>query len=274
MISINRETQLCISIASRPSNFGTTLHNASYEALGLNFIYKAFGITDLKKAIDGVRALNIRGCSVSMPFKKMVIPYLDDVDETVRVIGAVNTIVNESGRLLGYNTDVIGAKIALESVNVSKEESVLLLGAGGVARAILYALKILGIKKVRIANRSEEKILPLNAILPCESVKWSDRHSKSGNILINATSIGMTPSSESIPLDENFIQKFRAVMDVVVSPMESKLIGSARLAGKEVAPGYLMSLEQAIAQFKLYTGFEPPRDIMKNNIIDLLKKIN
>lgn len=263
---INKDTQLCISVASRPSNFGTSLHNVGYVALGLNFAYKAFKISDIAGAIAGVRALNIRGCSVSMPFKETVIPHLDALDETAGIIGAVNTVVNESGRLTGYNTDVIGARKALESLQASPGESVLLLGAGGAARAILFALRQFGINRVRVANRDLEKIQRLNTILSCKPVAWSERQQEPADLVINATSVGMNPNAESMPLEETFIHQSRAVMDVVISPMETRLIGCARSAGKAVAPGHLMSLEQAMAQFTLYTGLKPPRDLMEHNL--------
>lgn len=267
---VNKDTQLCISVASRPSNFGTTLHNAAYAALGLNFVYKAFGVSDLAGAITGVRALNIRGCSVSMPFKEAVLPLLDDLDETARAIGAVNTVVNETGRLMGYNTDAIGARKALESIEVQPGESVLLLGAGGVARAIVFALRQLGFSRVQVTTRDPKKAQLLNSILPCEVAPWEDRHKVKADLLINATPMGMSPNINQSPMDAGFLSQTRAVMDVVVSPMESCLIKLARSMGKDVAPGYLMSLEQMIEQFRLYTGKVPPRDVMEQNLKRLL----
>ncbi len=246
------------------------MHNAGFEALGLNFAYKAFGISDIAGAITGVRALSIRGCSVSMPFKETVIPYLDVLDETARVVGAVNTIVNEADRLTGYNTDVIGASEALQSLNANPGESVMLLGAGGAARAILLALRQLGFSQVSVANRDFEKTQLLNAILPCHAVAWAERQQEQRDIIINATCVGMNPNAKSMPLDEAFIHQSRAVMDVVISPIETKLINYARSVGKAVAPGYLMSLGQAMVQFALYTGVAPPRDMMERNMQQLL----
>lgn len=268
---INKDTQICISVASRPSNFGTTIHNAAYNALCLNFVYKAFGITDIVGAITGVRALGIRGCSVSMPFKETVIPLLEKLDETAEIIGAVNTIVNDHGHLTGYNTDVIGARIALQSIQVDPAESVLLLGAGGVARAILFALRQLGFKQVHVSNRNIEKIKRLNDIIPCTPVTWSERQKLSASLIINATPIGMTPSNELMPLNKTFIRQARAVMDVVVSPMVTRLIENSRSLGKIVVPGCYMSLQQAMAQFKLYTGQEPPQNVMEKSMIQLLE---
>ena len=267
---INKDTQLCISLASRPSNFGTTLHNAAYAALNLNYVYKAFGISDIVGAIAGVRALGIRGCSISMPFKETVIPLLDTLDNTAEIVCAVNTIVNDHGRVTGYNTDVIGARVALQSIQVQPDESVLLLGAGGVAKAIAFALSQLGVEKVRVANRDIEKAQSLNAIIPCQPVAWADRQRLPASLIINATCVGMAPETELMPVDKGFIRQARAVMDVVISPMETRLIQFARSESKAFAPGCLMSLEQAVAQFKLYTGKEAPRDVMEQCMSQLL----
>jgi shikimate dehydrogenase len=269
-MKLNKDTQFCISLSAKPSHFGTALHNSGYEALGINFAYKAFATTDLKGAIAGVRALGIRGCSISMPFKESVIPFIDALDESAKLIGAVNTIVNTNGHLTGYNTDALGAKAALTSINADPNETVLLLGSGGVARAILFALRQLGFKRVNVASRNMEKAKALDPILTCHTVAWSDRHQKPASLIINATSIGMIPETDMLPVDESYIRQSKAVMDVVISPMETKFIRYARSAGKRVAPGYLMSLEQAMAQFTLYTGHPAPRDAMALALRELL----
>jgi shikimate dehydrogenase len=268
---INKDTQICISISREPSNFGTTLHNLAYQALNLNFIYKACRVTNLVSAIDGVRALGIRGCSVSMPFKQVVIPLLDDLDDSAQSTGAVNTIVNKAGHLTGFNTDLVAARLALASLNLQSDEQILILGAGGIARAILVALRELGYKKVIVANRDKSKIKSLSEIMPCGIVDWGMRELDSVAVLINATSVGMTPDSQSMPVSSSFIKGLRAVIDVVVSPMETRLISCAREAGKLVISGYEISLEQAAAQFTLYTGHPAPREVMMGGISKLLK---
>lgn len=268
----NKDTQLCISLSSRPSNFGTTLHNAAYVDLGLNFVYKAFGISDLAGAMMGVRALNIRGCSVSMPFKEAVLSLLDEVDCTASAIGAVNTVVNEAGRLTGYNTDADGARKALEFIKARPGESVLLMGAGGVARAIVFALRQIGFSQVLVTNRDLKKVNLLNSILPCEAVPWEERHKIGADLLINATSVGMSPDVEQTPMEAEFLGQSRAVVDVVVSPMETKLIREASLLGLMVAPGHFISLEQMIAQFRLYTGVVPPRALLESKMRELQNK--
>jgi shikimate 5-dehydrogenase len=128
----------------------------------------------------------------------------------------------------------------------------------------------LGYKRVYVANRDKEKVAALNSIMPCTAVEWSAREQVPVQLLINATSVGMAPLVNLIPVNTNFVQSVRAVMDVVVSPMESRLITCARASGKAVAPGYQMSLEQAAAQFTLYTGHAAPRAIMEDGIRSLL----
>jgi len=269
---IDKDTQLCISIAEKPGNFGTTLHNMAYEALGLNFIYKAFGISDLGSAIAGVRALGIRGCSVSMPFKQAVIPFLDILDETVEKTGAVNTIVNDGACLTGYNTDLVGARIVLASLQPQSDEHILVLGAGGVARSILVALHEMGCSNISVANRDFEKIISIGSLATCSAIPWCARQQNKAQVLINATPVGMAPNVLDMPVDIEFILSTRAVMDVVVSPMESSLIACARKAGKSVVSGYQLSLEQAMEQFFLYTGHAAPRVIMEKGIERLLQQ--
>ena len=267
---VNKDTQLCISVASRPSNFGTTLHNAAYAALGLNFVYKAFEISDLAGALTGVRALNIRGCSVSMPFKEAAVPLLDHLDEVARAVGAINSIVNNSGTLIGYNTDVVGANQALKYIQARPSDKVLLLGAGGVARAVAFALQQMGFSQVKVSNRNLKKIKRIDSILPCEIVPWEERNNVLADLLINATSLGMSPDVNHSPIDVKFLRQARAVIDVVASPLETSLVKLARSMGKDVAPGYLMSLEQAAEQFRLYTGKVAPKDVMKQSMRQLM----
>lgn len=271
---INKDTQVCISIAEKASNFGTTLHNMAYKELGLNFMYKAFSVNDLEGAIDGVRALGIRGCSVSMPFKQAVIPLVDALDETAESTGAVNTIVNDGKCLKGYNTDLIGARTALALLRPQSEEPIMVLGAGGVARAILVALSEMGCSNIVVATRDITKYPSLKTIANYRVIPWHSRHEYQARLLINATSIGMTPDVKLMPVETEYIHDTRAIMDVVVSPMETSLISYARKAGKSVVSGYQMSLEQAAAQFFLYTGRPAPRLIMEEGVRKLMTEVN
>jgi len=264
---------MCISVAGRPSNFGTTIHNTAFEAAGLNFVYKAFGVTDIAGAIAGVRALGIRGCSVSMPFKESVIAYLDEVDQAAGMIGAVNTVVNTDGILTGYNTDVYGAQKALEleCIEGLVSKKVMLLGAGGAAKAILHALRNLEVEDVVIVNRTYQKADMLAQKTGYRAAPWNERSRINAGVLVNATPIGMHPDVEQCPVDERTIARSSVVMDVIVSPMESLLVRTAKRMGKTIIPGYKMSLFQAAMQFQLYTGVEPPLDVMEAAMVNLLR---
>jgi shikimate dehydrogenase len=146
---------LCISLSARPSNNGTRFHNHLYDQLGLNWIYKAFAPTDLAQAIAGVRGLGIRGCAVSMPYKEDVIALVDAMDPSAKAIDSVNTIVNDGGRLTAYNTDYTAIEQLLQRNAVPAESSVLLKGAGGMAKATAAALRDAGFKDVTIIARNE-----------------------------------------------------------------------------------------------------------------------
>ena len=254
---------LCISVAEKPGKFGITVHNAGYRALGLNFVYKTFAIDDIKGAIIGVRSLGIRGCSVSMPFKEKVIPFLDRLDPLAKKIGAVNTIVNDNGQLIGYNTDVIAVEKSLKPLQIKNDKDIIIFGAGGVSRAILVALKNLKLKNITVANRTTRKGERLAKEFNVNFIQWSKRENVKAEVLINATSIGMFPNIFSSPISKNKIKNSQIVMDVVATPPKTKLIKIANKQGKITVDGLKLSLYQAFTQFKLYTGRNPPIQVMQ-----------
>jgi shikimate dehydrogenase len=254
---------LCISVAEKPGKFGITVHNAGYRALGLNFMYKTFAINDIKGAIIGVRSLGIRGCSVSMPFKEKVIPFLDRLDPLAKKIGAVNTIVNDNGQLIGYNTDVIAVEKSLKPLQIKNDKDIIIFGAGGVSRAILVALKNLKLKNVTLTNRTKRKGEKLAKEFNVNFIQWSKRENIKADVVINATSIGMVPNIFSSPISKKKIKNSQIVMDVVVTPPKTKLIKIANKQGKITVDGLKLSLYQAFTQFKLYTGRNPPIQVMQ-----------
>jgi shikimate dehydrogenase len=254
---------LCISVAEKPGKFGITVHNAGYRALGLNFMYKTFAINDIKGAIIGVRSLGIRGCSVSMPFKEKVIPFLDRLDPLAKKIGAVNTIVNDNGQLIGYNTDVIAVEKSLKPLQIKNDKDIIIFGAGGVSRAILVALKNLKLKNITVTNRTTRKGERLAKEFNVNFIQWSKRENVKAEVLINATSIGMFPNIFSSPISKNKIKNSQIVMDVVATPPKTKLIKIANKQGKITVDGLKLSLYQAFTQFKLYTGRNPPIQVMQ-----------
>jgi shikimate dehydrogenase len=262
---------LCISVAEKPGKFGITVHNAGYRALGLNFMYKTFAIDDIRGVITGVRSLGIRGCSVSMPFKEKVIPFLDRLDPLAKKTGAVNTVVNDNGRLIGYNTDVIAVEKSLRPLQIKNDKDIIIFGAGGVSRAILVALKNLKLKNVTLTNRTKRKGEKLAKEFNVNFIQWSKRENIKADVVINATSIGMVPNIFSSPISKKKIKNSQIVMDVVVTPPKTKLIKIANKQGKITVDGLKLSLYQAFTQFKLYTGRNPPIQVMQKAANTLYK---
>ena len=261
---------LCISVAEKPGKFGITVHNVGYRTLDLNYIYKAFTITDIKSAVTAVRSLGIRGCSVSMPFKEKVIPLLDRLDPPAKKIGAVNTIVNQNDCLIGYNTDVIAAQRSLQQLKIKDDNNIIIFGAGGVSRAILFALKNLKLKNITITNRTISRGRKLAKEFNVDFVQWSKRESIHSDVVINATSIGMPPNISSSPISSHNIKNSQIVIDVVMPP-KTKLISLANKYQKITVDGLKFSLHQAFAQFKLYTGRNPPVQVMEKAAKTLYK---
>ena len=269
---IDTNTTICISIAEKPGNFGAKFHNPAYKYLNLNWIYlprKVQNSADLEKTMHGIRALNIKGCSVSMPHKENVIPFLDEMDDSAQEIGAVNTILRkENGSLKGYNTDFYGAKKALENTQIDGKE-VLMLGAGGVARAVSLAVKELG-GQLTIANRTDRNALTLAKQLSAKTVNWEDVQFSSGHLLINTTPVGMN-DPEAMIVNKELLHNFNSVMDVVIYPAETKLLKTAKEYGKNIIPGTLMCVYQAAQQFKIYTNQDAPEPII-NKTLKALEK--
>lgn len=254
---ITKDTRLCISLAARPGNFGTRFHNYLYEALNLDYIYKAFSTADLPGAIAGVRALDIRGCSVSMPFKEACIPLLDSLDVSAAAIQSVNTIVNDGGTLRGYNTDYIAVIKVLKHYQVPTSTSFALRGSGGMAKAVACALRDSGFKEGCIVARNEEagQLLATSC-----GFEWRpDPGSVCAGLLINATPIGMSggPEAAELAFSTDAIAAATTVVDVVALPAQTPLIRAAQGAGKATITGNEVIALQALEQFVLYTGQRP-----------------
>ena len=261
---ITKDTTLCISLAARPSNFGTRFHNYLYEALGLDYLYKAFTTTDLPAAIGGVRALGIRGCAISMPFKEAVIPLVDELDESARAIDSVNTVVNTAGHLKAYNTDYIAVSKLLREHRVPPGTSFALRGSGGMAKAVACALKDAGFKNGVIVSRNETAGKSLAELYGFE---WRTEVAKwQAEMLINVTPIGMAggAGAELLSFDPVAITAARVVFDVVAMPPETPLIRHARMHGKQVITGAEVFAIQAVEQFVLYTGVRPDDELFQS----------
>jgi shikimate dehydrogenase len=254
---LSKDTRLCISLAGRPSNIGTRFHNYLYDLLGLDFIYKAFTTTDIAAAIGGVRALGIRGCSVSMPFKQDVIDLVDEVEQSARAINAVNTIVNDDGRLTASNTDFIAVQRLIADNSLDPDDAVLIRGSGGMANAVAAAFQDNGFSSGIIVARNAEAGPALADRLGYEYAP--DVGSLTAPIIVNVTPIGMAGGAEAneSAFDEATIAKAHTVFDVVALPSETPLIKAARSAGVKVITGAEVIALQAAEQFERYTGVRP-----------------
>jgi shikimate dehydrogenase len=262
---------LCGSLSRHPVTLGMRMHQAGYAALGLPFAYVPFAVDDLAGALAGMRALGIRGLGVSMPFKRDVLPLLDRIDDLAARIGAVNTIVNEEGLLAGYNTDASGARRALEEVLEPAGRRAVLIGAGGAAHAVAYALCAARMR-VHVVNRTRAKAEDLAGAL-CRTFGASSVATAGGledladlggaDALVNCSSAGMAEYGSDSPVPETALRPGLVVMDIVYKPLETRLLEAARGRGCRVVHGGRMLLHQACGQFELYTGQPAPVGAME-----------
>jgi shikimate dehydrogenase len=254
---LSKDTRLCISLAARPSNIGTRFHNHLYDVLGLDFIYKAFTTTDIGAAIGGVRALGIRGCSVSMPFKEDVMALVDEIEQSARAIASVNTIVNDDGHLTASNTDYLAVQRLITEHGLNPAESVLIRGSGGMASAVGAAFRDHGFASGTIVARNDAAGRALADRL---GYSYAAEVGASGAaVIVNVTPIGMAgaPEASARAFDDATIAMARTVFDVVALPSETPLITAARAAGVDVITGAEVIALQAAEQFERYTGVRP-----------------
>lgn len=250
------------------------MHNAAYRKLGLDYVYLPFRVTRerLAEAIDGVRGLGIRGINVTIPHKVAVIPLLDSIDPLAEKIGAVNTIVNDDGRLTGFNTDASGFLTALMGAGVeTKGSKVVVLGAGGAARAVCFALAEAG-ADLAILNRAEEMDWARDlaarisaAFKPASAVVLNgDNLAKAvggADVLVNATSVGMGRDESLVP--RSLLRPGIVVFDVVYSPRETRLLRDAKTVGARPVSGLEMLLWQGALAFEKFTGQKAPVTVMR-----------
>jgi shikimate dehydrogenase len=234
------------------------IHNGAFERLGWNAVYLAFEVNNVEEALRGIRGLGVRGVSVTIPFKTEVIPFLDKVERLAKKIGAVNTIVNRSGKLIGYNTDCNGALEALEERMDLRGKKVVLLGAGGAARGIGFGLREREYPLI-VVNRSKEKGRSLCKELGCDYLPISSlARMKAGgleaDIIINATSLGMYPRHRETPIPKKLLKEGMMVMDIVYQPLQTKLLREAKEKGCVTVDGLEMLIRQGMAQFEIWTG--------------------
>lgn len=270
MSKISAKTKICMIIGDPVEHsLSPAMHNKTYEALGIDdeFVYvgSRVRIEDVKYVVTAVKAMGIRGLTCTMPHKVEVMKYLDKqyIDPIALKIGAVNTVVNDNGILKGYNTDWFGVLAPLEKLIELKGKSVAILGAGGVARAMAYAVSSRG-AFFTVFNRTPEKAEELSRDFGGQARSYKDiAEVKDMDVILNATPLGMHPQENAIPLPKQYISKKQIVLDAIYDPFETRLLREAREQGAKVIHGMEMLLHQGAAQFELYTGRKAPVEEMR-----------
>jgi shikimate dehydrogenase len=255
---IDRKTQI-YGVIGYPlgHTLSPVMHNAAFKANGLKAVYLPFETRDLPGALAGMRALGIRGMSVTLPHKAAVIPLLDTVDDLAKKIGAVNTVINKGGRLIGTNTDALGAFRALKEKTRLTGKAGLIVGAGGAARAIGFLLKEKGVH-LTLTNRSRERGEALADFLNCPFLPLEEMAIAEFDLLVQTTSVGMVPHEDRCLLEPENLKKGMIVMDVIYNPLETRLIRMARDRGCTPINGLTMFIHQGAEQFRQWTGLHPP----------------
>lgn len=252
------------------------MHNAAYKALGIDAEYRRFDIDsknpeDLANFCYETDVNGVAGFSVTMPYKEVIMDYVDNVEVLAKQISSVNTVKNENSHLNGYNTDAIGAIQALLEKTEIKDKSALVLGAGGAARAIIYVLREYG-AKVAVFNRTPEKAETLAEAFGVKTIGFREIKKACFDIIVNCTPIGMTPQAGQSLLTADQIKKGSVVMDIITDPLETQLLKEAKKAGAIPVSGERMLLHQAAGQFELWFDRPAPFEAMEKALYEALAK--
>jgi len=245
------------------------MHNKAFGETGLNSVYLAFRVADIDAAMAAVRSVGIRGASVTIPHKVAVVNSLDEIDDQVRRIGAVNTVINRDGRLWGYNSDGQGAVRALLEKTAVRGADIAIIGAGGAARAIGFGIIDNG-GRVTIINRSIQAGEGLARDLGAGFTPLADLKKLTADILINTTPVGMNPQVAELPLSPELLRSEMLVMDIVYNPVQTALLKHAQIKGCRTIDGVAMFVYQGAFQFKLWTEREAPVEIMRKAVYTAL----
>jgi len=283
---ISEKTRLCGIIGDPIGHtMSPVMHNAAFNKMGIDYLYVSFRVKkeELGKAIEGMKALNIKGLNVTIPHKVAVIQFLDELDPLAEKIYAVNTIVNDDGVLTGYNTDAAGFLQALLEKGIEpKGKKVVILGAGGASRAISFILAERGAHLV-ILNRileldwAEELAGRLSQIFQRETEALIlNRENlaqvlRKADILVNATSVGMSPNIDETPISPDLLSSGLIVFDSVYNPMKTRLLREAEEAGAKTISGVDMLVWQGALAFEKWTGLKAPVEVMREEVIKVLR---
>jgi shikimate dehydrogenase len=272
MSIITAKTKLCAVIGDPVEHsLSPKMHNAAFKELGIEdqFVYVGFRvqIEKVKEALEGMKALGIRYFACTIPHKMEVMKYLDEIDPVAKKIGAVNTVINDNGTLKGYNTDWLGLVIPMEREIEIKGKKAALIGAGGAARALAYAVLEKG-ATLTIYNRTLEKAQELAQEVGAEAKSLDDLEEvNSADIIMNSTSIGMDDTVDQTPVPAEYLNTNQVVFDAVYVPYETRLLQEAKEKGAKIIHGIDMLLYQGTAQFEMYTGKQAPEEVMKQSLL-------
>ncbi|MDP6647257.1 MAG: shikimate dehydrogenase [Dehalococcoidales bacterium] len=262
------------------------MHNAAFRELGLDYLYVPFRVKkeEIGKAIDGMRALNLRGLNITIPHKVAVIPLLDELDPLAEKIGAVNTIVNNDGVLRGYNTDASGLLQSMWTNGIEpRDKNIVIIGAGGASRAVTF---ILADKKARlvILNRIQEldwakelaSRITQTFRQKIEALELTRENLakvlNKADILLNATNAGMSPNTEETPVDADLLRPELVVYDIVYNPSKTRLLREAEMINAKTIGGLDMLTWQGALAFQMWTGRKAPVELMKREAAKLLEQ--
>ena len=285
MIPITGHTRLTALLGSPVAHsISPLMHNEAFQLLDLDYTYLCFEVNEetLPAAVDGLKACGIRGFNLTMPNKNKIVELLDELSPAARLIGAVNTVVNDDGHLTGYNTDGVGSMQAVKDAGYDiTGKTITIMGAGGAATAICAQAALDGVEKIHIFaretsrfwDRTQKLAENINSTLPCKAVLHENRDTAAlaqaiseSALLLNATSVGMAPNTEgTIIEDTSLYHPDLIVSDVIYNPRETRFLKEAREAGCRTFNGMYMLLYQGAEAFRLWTGKEMPVKEIKAN---------
>jgi shikimate dehydrogenase len=253
------------------------IHNAAFQAQGVDLVYLAFDVPPvrLRDAVIGLTALGFRGANVTIPHKEAILGLLDEIDPVAARVGAVNTVVNDRGRLLGHNTDRSGFSAVLRNLRPEGARGLtcFVAGAGGAARAVVTALAEDGAREILVHNRTAER-----AVVLCSETVWGDtpcrpvpddaaaEAARSSDLIVNATSLGLGPSVKESAVPVDILHSHHIVVDLVYGPAPTMLVREAKARGATAVDGKEMLVMQAAESYELWTGLRPSVEVMRRSI--------
>ncbi len=246
------------------------VHNAAFQATGLNAVYLALPTDDPAGALAGARALGLKGLSITIPHKEAALAGVDEVEAEARTLGAINTVVIRDGFLKGSNTDAPAIVACLEKAGPVSGRRALILGTGGAARAAAFGLSQAG-AEVIVAGRRADRVAGLARDLGVRGISWAEIGTENPELVINATPVGMWPQADETPLDVSGLDPGTVVLDMVYNPLQTRLLTLAQDRGLTTVSGLEVFLDQAARQFELWTGTSAPVQVMREAALTALR---